>query len=157
VVDTDIVKQILSLIPQQPPFRFVDSIIHVDEKKIWASYRFRKNEYFYKGHFPQYPITPGVILIETMAQAGVVAHGIYLLLHQGYNAEQIRKMTILFTFVDAVEFCGIVHPGERVMIHGEKMYIRKGNLKSKTAISRKNGNPICSAVLTGTGVEIHEK
>ena len=48
-------------------------------KKLVGAYRFREDEFFYRGHFPGRPITPGVILIETMAQIGVVAFGMYLL------------------------------------------------------------------------------
>ncbi len=78
-------QQVMDLIPQQPPFRFVDKIIHADEKNISASYRFREDETFYHGHFPGRPITPGVILIETMAQTSVVAMGISQLLRGGHS------------------------------------------------------------------------
>jgi len=153
VVDPQIVQQVLSLVPQQPPFRFIDDIVEVDEQKITAVYRFREDEYFYKGHFPDNPITPGVVLIETMAQTGVVAMGIYLLLEQGVTVAELKQMTTLFAFADAVEFTGIVAPGEKVIICGEKQYLRKGNLKTRARITRENGEPICSGVLTGTGVK----
>lgn len=157
MVDQNLIAQVLSLIPQQPPFRFIDDILDIDENRITAVYRFREDEYFYRGHFPDYPITPGVILIETMAQTGVVAMGISLLLKQGTPADELKRITTLFAFADAVEFTGIVPPGETVIIHGEKEYLRKGTLKTRARIVRQNGEPICSGILTGAGIRKNKK
>ena len=77
--DACVIKEILALVPQREPFRFIDEIISLDEEQIIGAYRFREDEFFYRGHFPGHPITPGVILIETMAQIGATAFGIYLL------------------------------------------------------------------------------
>ena len=71
-------EEVLELLPQQEPFRFVDEILEVDEDHIVAQYRFRPDADFYRGHFPGDPITPGVILLESLAQVGVVALGIYI-------------------------------------------------------------------------------
>ena len=71
-------EDILELVPQQPPFRFIDDIIELSDDGIVSSYKFKPDETFYTGQFPGNPITPGVILLETMAQTGVVAYGIYL-------------------------------------------------------------------------------
>lgn len=149
------IVQVLEMIPQKRPFRFIDQILELDEARITASYRFREDEYFYAGHFPQNPVTPGVILIETMAQAGVVALGIGILLEKRTPPEQIRQMTTLFTFAETVEFTGTVLPGERVIIHGEKVYFRKGSIKTHASITRENGEPVCSGVLAGTGVKLN--
>ena len=73
---------LLELLPQQEPFRFIDEILEVDEEHIVARYTFRPEADFYRGHFPGNPITPGVLLIESMAQTGVVALGIYLVARQ---------------------------------------------------------------------------
>lgn len=153
MAEKEIIKEVLDLIPQQQPFRFIDDILDADEKNITATYQFRKDEFFYKGHFPSNPITPGVILIETMAQTGVVAMGIYQLLRQGLTVAELKQMTTLFSFADEIEFTGIVYPGEQVIIAGEIIYLRKGNLKTRTRIMRKNGETVCSGVLTGTGVK----
>ncbi len=156
-VDANMVQNILSLVPQQRPFRFIDDILEMDEGHIVGTYRFRDDEYFYKGHFPGQPVTPGVILIETMAQTGVVAFGLYLLMKQGLSNEQIKQLVTLFAMVDDCEFNGIVSPGERVIIKGEKVYLRRGNLKTKTIMERENGETVCYGVLTGRGVELNEK
>lgn len=144
--------QILKLVPQQPPFRFIDAIMAMDEATIRASYRFREDEGFYKGHFPGNPVTPGVILVEAMAQTGVVAMGIYLLLKQGMPVLDVERVTPLFAFADEIEFSGIVLPGETIILHGEKIYLRRGNLKTRCTATRENGDVVCSGVLTGTGV-----
>src|SRR2546427_8048800 len=70
---------VLDAMPHRPPFRFIDEILELDEDHIVAAYRFSADADFYRGHFPGNPITPGVLLLEAMAQAGVGAHGIYLL------------------------------------------------------------------------------
>ena len=98
MAEKEIMKQVLDLIPQQPPFRFIDDILDADDKHITATYQFREDEFFYKGHFPSNPITPGVILVETMAQTGVVAMGIYQLLRQGITIAELKQMTTLFAF-----------------------------------------------------------
>ena len=155
--NAQIKKQILDLIPQQRPFRFIDEIVEVDDSKIVAAYRFREDEYFYAGHFPGNPVTPGVILIETMAQAGVVGLGLSILLHQDVPVSQIREMKTLFTFAESVEFTGMVKPGERVMISGEKIYFRKGSIKTTAEITREDGQSVCTGVLMGTGVKLDAK
>lgn len=150
--DRKIINQVLELVPQQPPFRFIDGILEIEDKAITAFYRFREDEYFYKGHFHGNPITPGVILIETMAQTGVVAMGICQLLLQGLDADRLKAITPLFAFADDIEFSGIVSPGEKVIINGEMVYFRKGTIKTKTYISREFGGKVCSGTLTGAGV-----
>ena len=67
--------EVLALVPQQAPFRFIDEIIELDDNGITAAYTWKHDESFYEGHFPSNPITPGVVLLEASAQAGVVAFG----------------------------------------------------------------------------------
>jgi 3-hydroxyacyl-[acyl-carrier-protein] dehydratase len=155
VVDPELNKAILALIPQKHPFRFIDTILDLDETSITASYRFHQNEFFFQGHFPGNPITPGVILIEAMAQTGVVAFGISRLLSQGKSPEEVNQMTTLFAFADEVEFSGMVSPDQNIVIQGEMIYFRRGSLKSKVWIEHDNGEKICSGTLTGSGVKLH--
>ena len=152
--DAGVIQEILDLVPQKAPFRFIDEIISLDEEQIVGAYRFREDEFFYRGHFPGRPITPGVILIETMAQIGVVAYGMYLLACQRHvRPSQMKEPLSLFSLADDVEFKGIVKPGERVIVKGRKIYMRRGALKVDISMERENGEVVCVGKLAGMGVD----
>lgn len=142
--------EILSQVPQADPFRFIDEILSIDDEHITAAVRFKEDADFYRGHFPGNPVTPGVILVEAMAQAGVVAHGIYLLAHQK-NGASAREMVTLFTDAE-VEFSGLVKPGERVLIEGRKVFFRHRKLRSEVEMRREDGSVVCRGTLSGMGV-----
>ncbi len=144
-------EDILALVPQQPPFRFIDEILELNEDRIVASYTFREDESFYAGHFPGNPITPGVILLETMAQTGVVAFGIYLASLQMTLAEIQQTLTV-FTEAE-VEFSGMVKPGDKVTIRASKVYFRRLKLKAKAEIVNQLGEVVCSGAIAGIGVK----
>ncbi|PKN70151.1 MAG: beta-hydroxyacyl-ACP dehydratase [Deltaproteobacteria bacterium HGW-Deltaproteobacteria-12] len=151
--DAGIVREVLALVPQQEPFRFIDEIISLNEEGIVGAYRFRNDAFFYRGHFPGRPITPGVILMETMAQIGVVAFGMYLLACQkNVRPGRMQGPLSLFSLADDVEFKGIVLPGERVIVTGNKIYFRKGALKVGLTMQRENGEVVCLGKLAGMGV-----
>jgi len=139
---------VLDAMPHRPPFRFIDEILELDEDHIVAAYCFSADADFYRGHFPGNPITPGVLLLEAMAQAGVVAHGIYLL---GRAADDGSPLLTLFT--DAtVEFTGVVRPGQRVLIRGRKLVFRRRLLRSAVDMTLEDGAVVCSGTLSGMGV-----
>ena len=144
-------KEILTLLPQQEPFRFVDNILEVDEDHIIANYRFRPEADFYKGHFPGNPVTPGVILLESLAQVGVVALGIYLFALE----EGLRGVTDkIALFVDAdVEFSGMVLPGEKVFISGKKVFFRRNKLRTEAMMTTEDGSLVCSGTISGLRVQ----
>ena len=144
-------EEVLELLPQQEPFRFVDEILEVDEDHIVARYRFRPDADFYRGHFPGDPITPGVILLESLAQVGVVALGIYLYALQ-YGREGVKKRVALFTDA-SIDFSGVVKPGERVTVSAQKMFFRRGKLRSEASMALEDGTVVCSGTISGLGVE----
>lgn len=145
-------ERVLELLPQQEPFRFVDEILSVDEDSISARYRFRPEADFYRGHFPGNPVTPGVILLESVAQVGVVALGIYLLaLEEG--EEEVRKRIALFSDAE-VDFTGLVRPGEQVRIDAKKVFYRRGKLRSEAEVRLEDGTVVCSATISGMGVKL---
>jgi 3-hydroxyacyl-[acyl-carrier-protein] dehydratase len=142
-------EELLAAVPQLPPFRFIDEILELGEDHIVAAYTFQPDLDFYRGHFPGRPITPGVILVESMAQAGVVALGIHLLSREiGSEAE---KYTTLFTDMQ-VEFNGIVEPGTRVITTGRKVFFRRRKLRAEVEMKREDGAIVCSGTLSGMGV-----
>ena len=144
-------EEVLAAIPHGAPFRFIDEILELDDEHIVAAHRFPADAEFYRGHFPGNPITPGVLLVETMAQAGVVALGIYLVAKQS-SLEQARRLVSVFTDAE-VEFAGIVKPGERVVIHGRKLFFRRGKLRAAIEMRREDGTLVCSGTLSGMGIE----
>ncbi len=142
--------QVLELLPQQEPFRFVDEILEVDEDHIVAQCRFPPESDFYRGHFPGNPVTPGVILLESMAQVGVVALGIYLYAVQD-GMEEVRKRLAYFTDAE-VEFSGLVGPGQRVTTRARKVFFRRNKIRSEAEMRLDDGTLVCSGTISGMGV-----
>jgi 3-hydroxyacyl-[acyl-carrier-protein] dehydratase len=62
------IDDIMQMVPYKDPFKFIDAITYADGNRIEGIYFFDPNNAFYPGHFPGFPMTPGVILIEVMAQ-----------------------------------------------------------------------------------------
>ena len=143
-------EAVLAAVPQQPPFRFIDEILELSDEHIVAAVTFPPDADFYRGHFPGNPVTPGVILVEAMAQAGVVALGIHLLAQELGEAEA-AKHTAFFTDA-AVEFSGIVLPGMRVITTGRVVFFRRRKLRCAVEMKREDGTLVCSGTLSGMGV-----
>lgn len=143
--------QVLELLPQQEPFRFVDEIVELGDEHIVARYTFRPDAFFYRGHFPGNPITPGVILVESMAQTGVVALGIYLVAREK-GTEEVKKVLTVFTDVTA-EFSGVVRPGDRVTIRAKKVFFRRMKLRSEVEMRKDDGTLVATATVAGMGIE----
>jgi 3-hydroxyacyl-[acyl-carrier-protein] dehydratase len=143
-------EAVLAAIPQQHPFRFIDEILELGDDHIVAATTFRPDADFYRGHFPGNPITPGVILIEAMAQAGVVALGIHLL-EREIGAEESAKYATLFTDAE-VEFSGVVEPGTRVVTTGKLVFFRRRKLRAAVEMKREDGTLVASGTLSGMGV-----
>lgn len=110
-------KDIESLLPHRKPFLFVDSIDSYDEKGCVCTRKFTDEDFFFKGHFPQYPVVPGVILIETMAQAGGAALSLQKVFDEG-------SLFFLGT-VNNVKFKHQVRPGDTVRLEIENKRVSK--------------------------------
>lgn len=143
--------EVLALVPQQRPFRFLDRLLRVDEQGAVGEYTFRPDETFYPGHFPGNPVTPGVVLLEAMAQTGVVALGIYLISLE-LPLEAVKRHTTFFTD-GQVEFERAVRPGELVRATAEKVFWRRKKLKSSVVLTLADGTPVARATVAGLGVE----
>jgi len=65
-------KEIEDILPHRDPFVFVDEVESLEDGSIRATRLFKADEWYFAGHFPQYPVVPGVLLVETLAQAGGV-------------------------------------------------------------------------------------
>ena len=136
-------QEIISKLPYSKPFLFVDELLHVDENGVEGCFTFDENLDFYKGHFKDNPITPGVILIEVMAQIGLVCLGIYLL------NDTFNKNTAIALTSNEIDFSKPVFPKEKVTVVSEKMYFRFGKLKCKVAMKNEKGEVVCSGTIAG--------
>jgi 3-hydroxyacyl-[acyl-carrier-protein] dehydratase len=136
-------EDIISKLPYSKPFLFVDELLHIDENGVEGCYTFDENLDFYKGHFKDNPVTPGVILTEVMAQIGVVCLGIYLL-NNTFN----KNASIALTSSE-IDFSKPVFPNEKVRVISEKIYFRFGKLKCKVMIKNEKGETVCSGTIAG--------
>jgi 3-hydroxyacyl-[acyl-carrier-protein] dehydratase len=143
-------EDVLALIPQQRPFRFIDRLVEIDDAHAIGEYTFRQDETFYAGHFPGDPVTPGVILIETMCQTGLVALGIHLL---GLECprDEVAQTVTLFTDCE-VEFERVVRPGDTVRVTAEKLFWRRRKLKSNVVLTLADGTHVAKGTVAGMGV-----
>lgn len=144
--------EVLTLVPQQPPFRFLDELLELDADHAVGRYTFKMDEFFYAGHFPNEPITPGVILMETMCQTGLVALGIYLLSLE-LEPQEVARFKTLFTDAQ-VDFSGMVLPGDRVTVRAEKEFWRRRKLRSQVTLRREDGALVASGTVSGMGVQL---
>ncbi len=144
-------EQVLELLPQQEPFRFVDRILELDAEHIVATYRFRPEADFYRGHFPGKPVTPGVLLLEAAAQVGVVALGIYLFALD-HSKDELEQTVTLFADAE-VEFFGVVLPDTEVTISARKVFWRRNKLRSRATMKLPDGTLVCAATISGMGVK----
>lgn len=134
---------ILSKLPYSKPFLFVDEIIHIDENGVEGTFTFDENLDFYKGHFKNNPVTPGVILIEVMAQIGLVCLGLFLL-----NDKLNKEVSIALTSSE-IDFLKPVFPNEKVTVISRKIYFRFGKLKCKVAMFNDDGIEVCRGTIAG--------
>ena len=134
--------EILNKLPYSKPFLFVDEIISIDDNGAVGSFLFDENLYFYEGHFKNNPITPGVILIETMAQIGLVCFGIYLLKNENKNVNFAMTSS-------EIDFLNPVFPNEKVIVYSEKVYFRFGKLKCKVRMENAYNEIVCSGTISG--------
>ncbi|MFT5846966.1 3-hydroxyacyl-ACP dehydratase FabZ family protein [Psychroserpens sp.] len=138
-------NQIISLLPYQQPFLFVDELTMMSSEGITGHYTFKKDAYFYKGHFKNNPITPGVILTECMAQIGLVCLGIYILKDQ--LSEDNQPQVALTS--SQVDFFLPVLPGEKVTVISEKEVFRFNKLKCNVKLYNEKNELVCRGKISG--------
>ena len=112
-LDRDYVKDFL---PHRDPMLFVDRVIALDENTITIESDVDPEAKYFKGHFPDMPIMPGVLIVETVAQAGALL----VSLTRGLTDDKF----IAFSNVDAVKFRRPVEPGEMMTVEVEIEKIR---------------------------------
>ena len=114
-------KNVKDLLPHREPFLFVDEIVSADENGSVSLRTFTDNDFFFKGHFPEYPVVPGVILIETMAQCGGAA----------LSSQKVCPVCSLFFLGtgDKVKFRRQVRPGDTVRVEVKNLRVSPRMIK----------------------------
>jgi 3-hydroxyacyl-[acyl-carrier-protein] dehydratase len=102
-------SEIEKIIPHRQPMLLLDEIVSQDESSIVCRKTFRDDDFFVQGHFPDYPLVPGVIQCECCLQAGAI-----LLAQHTPEAEDVVPVA---TRLDAVKFKRMVRPGDTVEVH----------------------------------------
>jgi 3-hydroxyacyl-[acyl-carrier-protein] dehydratase len=138
-------NEILSLLPYNDPFLFVDELTKVTSKGITGNYTFKKEAYFYKGHFKNNPVTPGVILTECMAQIGLVCLGVFILKDQ-FSENKNPQIALTSSQID---FFLPVFPGEKVTVISEKDLFRFNKLKCKVKLFNSKNELVCRGLISG--------
>ena len=116
-----VTTDIEALLPHRKPFLFVDEIIRTDNEGSESRYTFKPEEFFFKGHFPEYPVVHGVVLVETMAQAGGAALS---------SLGTFEKDALFFlATIDKVKLRAQVRPGDTVRIEVKNLRVSAKMIK----------------------------
>lgn len=142
--------RLLELMPHRRPFLFVDEFIEVGPDRARGRYTFRPDEFFYSGHFPGNPVTPGVILLETMCQTALLPLGMYLMSAETDTAVATARLTVLTD--GEAEFYKPVRPGDTVFGSAEKIFWSRRKLKARLELRSTDGELLAAGTASGIGV-----
>lgn len=130
---------IKDIIPHRYPFLLVDKILEVEPmKRCVGQKNVSHNEHFFQGHYPDYPVMPGVLIVEALAQLGA-----YLLL----SADEYRGRIPLFRGIDKAKFKRQVIPGDVLQLEIELLR-QKGDIGLAKATASVGGELCCHCELT---------
>lgn len=128
------IMQIKDIIPHRYPFLLVDRILEVEEgKKAVGLKNVSANEPFFSGHFPEYPVMPGVLIVEALAQVGAVAM---------LKKEENKGRLAFFTGIDKCRFKKQVKPGDQLRLEVEMIRVR-GSVGKGKGVATVDGEIVC--------------
>jgi len=134
------IQEIMDFLPHRYPFLLIDRVVEFEPaRRLVAIKNVTINEPFFQGHFPGYPIMPGVLVVEAMAQAG----GIIMMAEMPDR----EKKLVVFTGIERAKFRRPVTPGDQLRIEVEVLSfrIRAGRIEGKAYVGEKLA---CEATLT---------
>jgi len=130
------IKQISEIIPHRYPFLLVDKVTEIEEGKRVVGYKnVTINEPFFEGHFPDYPVMPGVLILEALAQVGAIAV---------LNVEENKGKIGFLAGIDKCRFKRQVVPGDQLKLEIEIIRM-KGPIGKGKGIATVNGEVACQA------------
>ena len=134
------IQEILGFLPHRYPFLMIDRIVEFESRKrLVAIKNVTINEQFFQGHFPGYPIMPGVLVVEAMAQAG----GIIMMA----EIPDRDKKLVVFTGIERAKFRRPVVPGDQVRIEVNVLQWRPRAVKLQ-GNATVGGKVVCEATIT---------
>lgn len=138
------IAEIKETLPHRYPFLLVDRVLELEpDKRIVAIKNVTINEPFFEGHFPHYPVMPGVLIIEAMAQAAA------LLSFKSLGTKRDDNTVVYLVGVDGARFKRPVVPGDTLILEAEKLLEKRGLVKY--AVRAKVGDQLaCEAELLCT-------
>lgn len=107
------IEAIEAAIPHRPPFLLLDEVVEQSADRIVCQKQFTGDEFWYQGHYPDYPLTPGVLLCEAAMQAGAV---LLAEMTKQAQANSIRGGVPVATRMNNVQFRAMVGPGDQIKI-----------------------------------------
>jgi 3-hydroxyacyl-[acyl-carrier-protein] dehydratase len=134
------IQEILDFLPHRYPFLLIDRVVEFEPaRRLVAIKNVTFNEPFFQGHFPGYPIMPGVLVVEAMAQAG----GMIMLA----EIPDRDKKLVFFTGIERAKFRRPVTPGDQLRIEVEVLAFRSraGRIAGRALV---DGKLACEATLT---------
>ena len=133
---------IQNYLPHRYPFLLIDKVIEIDKSKsITAQKNVSYNEPFFQGHFPEYPVFPGVLLLEAMAQATAI-------LDVESNDRDMTNQLYYFVGIDKARFKKQVIPGDIIIITA-KLIQSKSDIYKFSAECKVDDSIVCTADLLG--------
>jgi 3-hydroxyacyl-[acyl-carrier-protein] dehydratase len=145
------INQIQAILPHRYPFLLIDRVLEIErKKKIVAIKNVTINEPFFAGHFPGFPIMPGVLIVEAMAQAG----GAMLLT----EVEDRSNKLIVFTGIEKARFRRPVVPGDQLRIEVVMLNWKMAASRAAVRMEGKafvNGKLVCDAIVSAQLVSLN--
>jgi len=144
------IQEILKVLPHRYPMLLVDKVVEInDDEGIVAIKNVTINEDYFNGHFPNNPIMPGVLIIESMTQAA----GIFVL----FNNKELdpKKYQVFFMSIEEAQFRKPVVPGDVLYLHIKKVQNR-GNVWKMKGEARVDGKRVANAIFSAMIIKKQE-